>query len=134
MDSRTGERITAHHAQSGVFLWEIENPLDSKRADHDVRPFLMNHDVISMQMRFNHNIRHVLGIHLCYLNIRVWTNSRHQTGRIFRVCRYQVSKYLDNLGVISINNVIRAVDHVLYDVLENTINVTETHDIKYNFY
>nr|CCH75850.1 replication enhancement protein [Tomato yellow leaf curl virus] len=134
MDSRTGELITAHQAQNGVFIWEIENPLYFKITNHDERPFLMSHDIISIQIRFNHNIRKVLGIHKCFLNFRIWTTLQPQTGRFLRVFRYQVLKYLDNLGVISINNVIRAVDHVLYDVLANTINVTESHDIKYKFY
>nr|AGN52710.1 REn [Tomato leaf curl Sudan virus]AGN52716.1 REn [Tomato leaf curl Sudan virus] len=134
MDSRTGELITAHQTENGVFIWEINNPLYFKITEHNERPFLMNHDIISMQIRFNHNIRKVLGIHKCFLNFRIWTTLRPQTGLFLRVFRYQVLRYLDNIGVISINNVIRAVDHVLYDVLENTINVTEIHDIKYKFY
>nr|ABU55424.2 C3 [Tomato yellow leaf curl virus] len=134
MDSRTGELITAHQAQNGVFIWEIENPLYFKITNHDERPFLMSHDIISIQIRFNHNIRKVLGIHKCYLNFQIWTTLRPQTGHFLRVFKYQVFKYLVNIGVISINNVIRAVDHVLYDVLENTLNVTENHDIKYKFY
>nr|UYS88295.1 replication enhancer protein [Tomato yellow leaf curl virus] len=134
MDSRTGELITAHQAENGVFIWEISNPLYFKITNHYERPFLMNHDIISMQIRFNHNIRKELGIHKCFLNFQIWTTLRPQTGHFLRVFRYQVYKYLDNLGVISINNVIRAVDHVLYNVLENTINVIETHDIKYKFY
>nr|AGN52690.1 REn [Tomato leaf curl Sudan virus]AGN52697.1 REn [Tomato leaf curl Sudan virus]AGN52703.1 REn [Tomato leaf curl Sudan virus]CDI44968.1 C3 [Tomato leaf curl Sudan virus] len=134
MDSRTGELITAHQAENGVFIWEINNPLYFKITEHNERPFLMNHDIISMQIKFNHNIRKVLGIHKCFLNFRIWTTLRPQTGLFLRVFRYQVLRYLDNIGVISINNVIRAVDHVLYDVLENTINVTEIHDIKYKFY
>nr|URM59577.1 replication enhancer protein [Tomato yellow leaf curl virus] len=134
MDSRTGELITAHQAQNGVFIWEIENPLYFKITNHDERPFLMSHDIISIQIRFNHNIRKVLGIHKCYLNFQIWTTLRPQTGRFLRVFRYQVLKYLDSLGVFSINNVIRAVDRELYDVLETTLKVTERHDIKYKFY
>nr|ACF70662.1 replication enhancement protein [Tomato yellow leaf curl Mali virus] len=134
MDLRTGELITAPQAENGVFIWEINNPLYFKITDHNQRPFNMDHDIISIQIRFNHNIRKVLGIHKCFLNFRIWTTLRPQTGRFLRIFRYQVLKYLNNLGVISINNVIRAVDHVLYDVLEKTIDVTETHDIKYNFY
>nr|AFD22877.1 AC3 protein [Tomato yellow leaf curl virus] len=134
MDSRTGELITAPQAENGVFIWEINNPLYFKITEHSQRPFLRNNDIISIQIRFNHNIRKALGIHKCFLNFRIWTTLQPQTGRFLRVFRYQVLKYLYSLGVISINNVIRAVDHVLYDVLENTINVTATHDIKYKFY
>nr|QJA07400.1 replication enhancement protein [Tomato leaf curl Uganda virus] len=134
MDSRTGEYITAHQAMSGVNIWEIQNPLYFKITDHNIRPFNTNHDIISIQIRFNHNLRKELGIHKCFLNFKVWTTLQPQTGRFLRVFRYQVLKYLDNLGVISINTVIRAVDHVLYNVLVNTLQVTEEHEIKFNLY
>ncbi|ACN43232.1 C3 [Tomato leaf curl Togo virus-[Togo:2006]] len=134
MDSRTGELITAHQAQSGVFTWEITNPLYFKITNHDERPFNYQHDIITVQIRFNHNLRKALGIHKCFLNFKVWTSLRPQTGRFLRVFRVQVLKYLDNLGVISINTIIRAVDHVLYNVLESTTNVLEQHEIKFNIY
>nr|AEX92964.1 replication enhancer [Tomato leaf curl Sudan virus] len=134
MDSRTGELITAHQATNGVFIWEINNPLYFKITSHDERPLNMNKDIISIQIRFNHNIRKELGIHKCFLNFRIWTTLRPQTGHFLRVFKYQVLRYLDNIGVISINNVIRAVDHVLYNVIAKTTNVTEHHDIKYKFY
>nr|QDG02920.1 replication enhancer protein [Pepper yellow vein Mali virus]QDG02926.1 replication enhancer protein [Pepper yellow vein Mali virus] len=134
MDSRTGEHITARQAKNGVFIWEINNPLYFTITNHDIRPFNMNQDIITLQIRFNHNIRRALGIHKCFLNFKVWTTLRPQTGLFLRVFRFQVLKYLNNLGVISINNVIRAVDHVLYVVLVNTISVMENHEIKFNVY
>nr|QSS76822.1 C3 protein [Tomato curly stunt virus] len=134
MDLRTGELITAHQAQNGVYIWEITNPLYFKIINHDSRPFHTNYDIISIQIRFNHNLRKKLGIHKCFLNFQVWTTLQPQTGRFLSVFKFQVFKYLDNLGVISINNIIRAVDHVLYNVLVNTINVVETHEIKFNIY
>ncbi|CAM91926.1 C3 protein [Tomato leaf curl Namakely virus] len=134
MDLRTGELITAAQAQSGVFIWEIQNPLYFKIIDHSIRPFNMNHDIISIQIRFNHNIRKELGIHKCFLNFKIWTSLRPQTGRFLRVFRTQVLMYLDRLGIISINNVIRAVDYVLYDVLVNTLQVEENYEIKFNIY
>nr|AIP89211.1 replication enhancer [South African cassava mosaic virus] len=134
MDSRTGELITAPQAKNGVFIWEITNPLYFAITNHDKRPGNMNHDIIPLQIRFNHNIRKALGIHKCFLNFKVWTTLRPQTGLFLRVFRYQVLKYLDMIGVISINTVLRAVDHVLYDVLLNTLQVTEQHEIKFNLY
>nr|CAJ78300.1 AC3 protein [East African cassava mosaic Kenya virus] len=134
MDSRTGELITAPQAKNGVFTWEITNPLYFEITNHDKRPGTMNHDIITLQIRFNHNLRKALGIHKCFLNFRVWTTLRPQTGLFLRVFRYQVLKYLDMIGVISINTVLQAVDHVLYDVLLNTLQVTEQHAIKFNLY
>nr|UFP62853.1 AC3 [African cassava mosaic virus] len=134
MDSRTGELITAPQAKNGVFTWEITNPLYFEITNHDARPGNMNHDIITLQIRFNHNIRKALGIHKCFLNFKVWTTLRPPTGLFLRVFRYQVLKYLNMIGVISINTVLRAVDHVLYDVLLNTLQVTEQHEIKFNLY
>nr|AXN77461.1 replication enhancer protein [Tomato leaf curl Mahe virus]AXN77467.1 replication enhancer protein [Tomato leaf curl Mahe virus]AXN77473.1 replication enhancer protein [Tomato leaf curl Mahe virus] len=134
MDLRTGELITAAQAQSGVFIWEIQNPLYFKIINHDSRTFNTNHDIISIQIRFNHNLRKVLEIHKCFLNFKVWTSLRPQTGRFLSVFRTQVLKYLDSLGVISINAIIRAVDYVLHDVFVNTLQVTENHEIKFNIY
>nr|CAJ78144.1 AC3 protein [East African cassava mosaic virus] len=134
MDSRTGELITAPQAKNGVFTWEITNPLYFEITNHDKRPGNMNHDLITLQIRFNHNIRKALGIHKCFLNFKVWTTLRPPTGLFLKVFRYQVLKYLDMIGVISINTVLQAVDHVLYDVLLNTLQVTERHAIKFNLY
>nr|ANT83084.1 AC3 [East African cassava mosaic virus]ANT83090.1 AC3 [East African cassava mosaic virus] len=134
MDSRTGELITAPQAKNGVFTWEITNPLYFEITNHDKRPGNMNHDIITLQIRFNHNLRKALGIHKCFLNFKVWTTLRPQTGLFLRVFRYQVLKYLDMIGVISINTVVRAVDHVLYNVLVNTLQIMESHEIKFNFY
>nr|AIY31170.1 AC3 protein [Tomato yellow leaf curl virus] len=134
MDSRTGARITACQAENRVFIWEINNPLTFKIREHSQRPFRMNNVSISIQIIFNHNITKALGIHICFHNFRISTTLQRQTGPFIRVYRYQVLKYFYSLGVNSINNVIRAVVHVLYDILENRINVTATHDIKYKFY
>ncbi|CAI45389.1 AC3 protein [Senecio yellow mosaic virus] len=134
MDLRTGESITAAQAMNGVHTWEIINPLYFKILNHQRRPFNENHDIIHIQIRFNHNLRKALGIHKCYLNLRIFTALQPQTSHFLRVFKTQVIKYLDSLGVISINNCIRAFGHVLYDVLDKTIDVVEEHEIKFNIY
>nr|AQE67276.1 AC3 protein [Tomato yellow leaf curl China virus] len=134
MDSRTGEQLTATQSESGVYIWTVKNPLYFKITKHQQRPFLRNHDIITLQIQFNYNLRKALGIHKCFLVCKLWTHLHPQTLRFLRVFKYQCIKYLDNLGVISINNVIRAISHVLYNVVEGTIHVIEDHDIKFNIY
>nr|UFP63012.1 AC3 [East African cassava mosaic Malawi virus] len=134
MDSRTGELITAPQAMNGVFTWEINNPLYFTITRHQQRPGNMHQDIITLQIRFNHNMRKALEIHKCFLNFKVWTTLRPPTGLFLRVFRYQVLKYLDMIGVISINTVLRAADHVLFNVLLKTLQVTEQHEIKFNVY
>nr|QNN89089.1 replication enhancer protein [Rose leaf curl virus] len=134
MDSRTGESITAAQAMNGVYIWEVPNPLYFKIPDHDQRPLNMNHDIITVRVQFNHNLRKELGIMKCFLGLRIRTTLHPQTGHFLRVFKTQVLKYLDNLGVISINNVIRAFKHVLYDVLGHIVYVIESSSIKFKFY
>nr|QCC88953.1 replication enhancer protein [Tomato leaf curl Joydebpur virus] len=134
MDSRTGEPITAAQAENGVFIWEITNPLYFKITEHPHRPFLMNHDIITVQVQFNHNLRKALGIHKCFLTFRIWTTLQPRTGHFLRVFRTQVLQFLNNFAVISINNVIRAVDHVLWNILAQTMYVQSSSIIKFNIY
>nr|UYS88274.1 replication enhancer protein [Pedilanthus leaf curl virus] len=134
MDSRTGELITAVQAQNGVLIWEIQNPFYFRLPDHLTRPFLRNQDIITVLIQFNHNLRKALGIHKCFIAFRIWMTSRPPTGRFLRVFKTQVLKYLDNLGIVSINNVIRAVDHVLWNVLEHVVYVDQSSSIKFNIY
>nr|AJE24864.1 replication enhancer protein [Tobacco curly shoot virus] len=134
MDSRTGELITAAQAENGVYTWEIQNPLYFKILDHQNRPFLMKEDIITIRIQFNYNLRKALGVHKCFLIFRIWMTSQPPTGQFLRVFKTQVFKYLDNLGIISINNVIRAVDHVLWNRLQHIVYVDQTYSIKFNIY
>nr|QIH13718.1 replication enhancer protein [Ageratum enation virus] len=134
MDSRTGELITVAQAENGVFIWEIQNPLYFKITEHQNRPFTMKEDIITLQIQFNYNLRKALRVHKCFLVYRIWMTSQPQTGRFLRVFKTQVFKYLNNLGIISINNVIRAVDRVLWDVLEHIVYVDQSYSIKFNIY
>lgn len=133
-DSRTGEYITADRTESGVFIWDVPNPLYFKVLKHDSRPCLTNHDIIKVQVQFNHNLRKALGLHKCFLTFQIWTGLRPPTGIFLRVFRTQVLKYLNMLGVVGICNVIRAVYHVLDNVLHKTIDVWTTYDVKINIY
>ncbi|ADO40493.1 replication enhancer protein [Okra enation leaf curl virus [India:Munthal EL39:2006]] len=134
MDSRTGERITAAHTRNGVFIWEVPNPLYFKILSHDDRPFTTNMDIIKIRIQFNYNLRRVLGVHKCFLTFRVWTTLHPQNGIFLRVFKTQVLKYLNHLGVISINLVIKAVEHVLYNVIQQTMYVDQYSDIKFDLY
>nr|AEY77447.1 C3 protein [Chilli leaf curl virus]AEY77453.1 C3 protein [Chilli leaf curl virus] len=134
MDSRTGEPITAAQAENGVFIWEITNPLYFKITEHHNRPFLRSQDIITVQIRFNHNLRKALRMHKCFLTYRIWTTLQPQTGHFLRVFKTQVLKVLNNFAVISINNVNRAVDHVLWNVLDHVVYVNQSYSIKYNLY
>nr|AEV76915.2 replication enhancer protein [Jatropha leaf yellow mosaic Katarniaghat virus] len=134
MESRTGELITAAQATSGVFIWEVPNPLYFKITDHHRLPFNMTWDIKTVQIRFNHNLRRALGLHQWWMDFKIWTALHPQTGRFLRVFSYQVLKYLDMLGVISINNVVNAVEHVMYNVLTKTVSIEQANIIKFNVY
>ncbi|AAM12756.1 replication-enhancer protein [Tomato chlorotic mottle virus] len=132
MDSRTGELITAHQAENGVYIWEISNPLYFKM--YNVEDILYTRTrVYHVQIRFNHNLRRVLGLHKAYLNFQIWTTSLRASGMTYlNRFKYLVVLYIDQLGVISINNVIRAVRFATDRQYVNA--VLEDHSIKYKLY
>nr|ARD24674.1 replication enhancer protein [Sida mosaic Sinaloa virus]ARD24678.1 replication enhancer protein [Sida mosaic Sinaloa virus]QCI56089.1 replication enhancer protein [Sida mosaic Sinaloa virus] len=132
MDSRTGEFITAHQAENGVFIWEIENPLYFKMYQVE-EPIHTRTKVYHVQIRFNHNLRKALDLHKAYLNFQVWTTSMTASGSTY-LARFRrlVNMYLDDLGVISINNVIRAVRFATDKSYVS--HVLENHSIKFKIY
>nr|CAI64612.1 replication enhancer [Sri Lankan cassava mosaic virus] len=134
MDSRTGELITAAQAMNGVYIWEVPNPLYFRIIQHDSRPFNRPWDIITIQIRFNHNLRKALELHQCWMDFKVWTTLQPQTWRFLRVFKTQVLKYLDRLGIICINTVVNAVEHVLYNVIAETDSIEQSNLIKFNVY
>nr|AGH29724.1 replication-enhancer protein [Tomato chlorotic mottle virus] len=132
MDSRTGELITAHQAENGVYTWEISNPLYFKM--YNVEDILYKRTrVYHVQIRFNHNLRRVLGLHKAYLNFQIWTTSLRASGMTYlNRFKYLVMLYIDQLGVISVNNVIRAVRFATDKQYVNA--VLENHSIKFKIY
>nr|UBR90659.1 replication-enhancer protein [Cnidoscolus mosaic leaf deformation virus] len=132
MDTRTGEPITAPQAQNGVFIWEVPNPLYFKITNVEDLLYT-NTRVYHLQIRFNHNLRKALDLHKCFLNFQVWTTSLTASGRTYlNRFTYLVNMYLDQVGVISINLVIRAVRFATDKVYVN--HVLENHSIKYKLY
>nr|UBR90624.1 replication-enhancer protein [Cnidoscolus mosaic leaf deformation virus] len=132
MDTRTGEPITAPQAQNGVFIWEVPNPLYFKIINVEDLMYT-NTRVYHVQIRFNHNLRKALDLHKCFLNFQVWTTSLTASGRTYLSrFTYLVNMYLDQVGVISINLVIRAVRFATDRVYVN--HVLENHSIKYKLY
>nr|AQT01437.1 REN [Sida micrantha mosaic virus] len=132
MDSRTGEFITAPQAENGVYIWEIPNPLYFKMYRVEDPPYTRTR-VYHIQIRFNHNLRRALGLHKAYLNFQVWTTSLTASGTTYLIrFRRLVMMYLDQLGVIALNNVIRAARFATDKAYVNY--VLEDHDIKFKFY
>nr|AST99389.1 AC3 [Cotton leaf curl Multan virus] len=134
MDSRPGVPITAAQAGNGAYMWEVPNPLYFKIISHVNGPFTMNMDILTIRIQFNYNTGKALGLHKCFLTFRIWTTLQPQTGLFFRVFKTQVLKYLNNLGVISINLVIKAVEHVLYNVIQQNMYVDQYSEIKFKLY
>ncbi|QPM65633.1 replication enhancer protein [Cotton mosaic virus] len=132
MDSRTGELITAPQAENGVFIWEITNPLYFKTYHVEDLQYTRTR-IYYVQIRFNHNLRRALDLHKAYFNFQVWTTSVRASGRSY-LARFRrlVLMYLDQLGVISINNVIRAVRFAT--ARSYVSHVLENHSIKFKLY
>nr|AGH29973.1 replication-enhancer protein [Tomato yellow spot virus] len=132
MDSRTGELITVPQAENGVYIWEISNPLYFKIYLVEEIMYTTT-KVYHIQIRFNHNLRRALDLHKAFLNFQVWTTSLTASGTTYlHRFRHLVMLYLDRLGIITINNVIRAVRFATDRSYVN--HVLENHSIKFKIY
>nr|AQT01477.1 REN [Tomato yellow spot virus]AQT01497.1 REN [Tomato yellow spot virus] len=132
MDSRTGELITVPQAENGVYIWEISNPLYFKIYLVEDLMYTTTR-VYHIQIRFNHNLRRALDLHKAFLNFQVWTTSLTASGTTYLIWfRHLVMLYLERLGVITINNVIRAVRFATDKSYVN--HVLENHSIKFKLY
>ncbi|ABM60795.1 AC3 [Boerhavia yellow spot virus] len=132
MDSRTGESITARQAENSAFIWEVPNPLYFRMQKIEDLPYIDTR-IYHVQIRFNHNLRRALHLHKAFLNFQVWTTSVRASGTTYlNRFRHLVMLYLDNLGLICINNVIRAVRFATDKPYVQ--HVLENHEIKFNFY
>nr|AFB81503.1 replication enhancer protein [Cotton leaf curl Rajasthan virus] len=134
MDSHTGEPIPAAQAGNRAYIWKVPNPLYFQIISHVNRPFTKNGTILTIKAQFQPNTREILGLHKFFLTLQIWTTLSLQTGLFLRVFKTQVLKYLNNLGVISINLVIKAVEHVLYNVIQQTMYVDQYSEIKFKLH
>ncbi|AAD22942.1 replication enhancer protein [Bean calico mosaic virus] len=132
MDSRTGEFITAAQAENSVFIWEVPNPLYFKIYTIE-DPMYTRTRIYHIQIRFNYNLRKSLNLHKAFLNFQIWTTSVQASGTTYlQRFKYLVLLYLDRIGVVGINNVIRAVRFATDKPYVNY--VIENHSIKFKYY
>ncbi|AHX57824.1 replication enhancement protein [Jacquemontia yellow mosaic virus] len=132
MDSRTGEPITAPQARNGVYIWEVPNPLYFRIYNVEDLPYITTR-IYTIEIRFNHNLRRALHLHKAFLNFQVWTTSLTASGTTYlEWFKHLVMLYLDRLGIISLNNVIRAVRFATDKPYVN--HVIERHSIKFKIY
>nr|WPF72398.1 replication enhancer protein [Dolichos yellow mosaic virus] len=134
-DSRTGESITAAQLQSGVFIWELKNPLSFKILEHH-EGFLFdpNQHRTKIRIMFNHGLKKALGIHKAFLDFVIYHRLTPQSGRILNVFRNFLSRFLNNLGIISMNNVLRGCEYVLYDVFQRIEAVDFEYNVQWKLY
>nr|QHU79576.1 replication enhancer protein [Opuntia virus 1] len=133
MDSCTGEPITAFQAETGTFIWKVPNPLYMK--------LLFTGDnsqgqLFRIQIQANHNLRKALGLHKFWIQTEILTNLKTATGNSFLTrFKYHVMYYLVNtLGVISINNIARAI-YYFFGVSKYVYEIRNTkYDIKFLLY
>ncbi|AEB00554.1 Ren [Cleome golden mosaic virus] len=133
MNSRTGERhqlclrrrMACIHGRyqipciSGYTTWRTSCTAETR--------------IYHVQIRFNHSVRRALALHMAFLNFQVWTVSVTASGQTYlNRFKHLVLMYLDQLGVISLNNVIRAVSFATDRSYVS--HVHENHSIKFKFY
>nr|APB53942.1 replication enhancer [Beet curly top virus] len=131
-DFRTEEPITLQQATNSIPVDLVPNPLYLKLQD-----FFRTGPVyqLKVQIRFNHNLRKYLNLHKCWIDLTITGSHRTLTGdRFLRVLKKRLEIYLDNIGLICINNVIRALNHVLYEEFNFVSSVIQYTSIAMKLY
>ncbi|ADK55012.2 replication enhancer protein [Sida micrantha mosaic virus-[snap bean:Brazil:2003]] len=133
MDSRTGEFITAHQAENGVYIWEITNPLYFKTYQGSGLAVHKDTSVPhpnTVQPQPQESIGSPPRLTSPSKSGRLLSQllKRPYLTRFWRL----VMMFLDQLGVITLYYVIRAVRFATHKAYVNY--VLENHDIKFKFY
>nr|APB53921.1 replication enhancer [Beet curly top virus] len=131
-DFRTEEPITLQQATNSISVDLVHNPLYLKLQD-----FFRSGPVyqLKVQIRFNHNLRKYLNLHKCWIDLTITGSHRTLTGdRFLRVLKKRLEIYLDNLGLICINNVIKGLNHVLYEEFNFVSSVIQNQSVAMKLY
>ncbi|AAA20515.1 ORF L3 [Beet severe curly top virus - Cfh] len=131
-DFRTEEPITLQQATNSIPVDLVPNPLYLKLQD-----FFRSGPVyqLKVQIRFNHNLRKYLNLHKCWIDLTITGSHRTLTGdRFLKVLKKRLEIYLDNLGLICINNVIRGLNHVLYEEFNFVSSVIQNQSVAMKLY
>nr|ALF37755.1 replication enhancer [Beet curly top virus] len=131
-DFRTEEPITLQQATNSIPVDVVPNPVYLKLQD-----FFRTGPVyqLKVQIRLNHNLRKYLNLHKCWIDLTITASHRTLTGdRFLRVLKKRLEIYLDNLGLICINNVIRGLNHVLYEEFNFVSSVIQYTSIAMKLY
>nr|ALF37797.1 replication enhancer [Beet curly top virus] len=131
-DFRTEEPITLQQATNSIPVDLVPNPLYLKLQD-----FFRSGPVyqLKVQIRLNHNLRKYLNLHKCWIDLTITVSHRTLTGdRFLRVLKKRLEIYLDNLGLICINNVIRSLNHVLYEEFNFVSSVIQNQSVAMKLY
>nr|WLD30029.1 AL3 [Begomovirus spathoglottis 1] len=119
MDSRTGELITSVQANSGVFVWELKSgrkPLSVQLRLHNQR------GLVHVKIWLNHCLKEPLQIHRAEIVFQLGTTigfsgmqySIWTQNNLSRRIEFHLWKYIDNLGVFSLNVLVRAVNNLFH--------------------
>nr|QHD57744.1 replication enhancer protein [Mungbean yellow mosaic virus]QHD57788.1 replication enhancer protein [Horsegram yellow mosaic virus]QHD57795.1 replication enhancer protein [Mungbean yellow mosaic virus]UVJ68668.1 replication enhancer protein [Mungbean yellow mosaic virus] len=134
MDFRTGDNITAAQLRNGVFTWEVRNPLSFKIMQHrQIRPGSQMY-VTQIRIMFNHGLKKALLMHKCFLDLKIYHYFTATSGMILSTFSNQLFRYLNNLGVISLGNVLKGASYILYEKLHHVEDVSFTHNVQYKLY
>lgn len=134
-DARTKDGIPRESLHQGVFIWDVPNPLYFKILKHSKRPFGQPWDVITLQVRANYNLRKMLDLHKAYLTYQIWTRLTPSSDSFLQRIQWRCNQYLNDLGVISLFLINRAVMRaIMYYGDEYISDIQPVFEIKYNLY
>nr|WDV40287.1 replication enhancer protein [Mungbean yellow mosaic India virus] len=134
MDFRTGEYITAAQLRSGVYIWEVQNPLSFRIMHH--RPIRAGSRMMVTKLRimFNHRLKKALGMHKCFLDLKLFHYLTATSGMILSIFRNQLFRFLNNSGVNRLAYILYFASDFLYKKLHLVEDISFTHNVQYKLY
>nr|ASN77438.1 AC3 [Mungbean yellow mosaic India virus] len=134
MDFRTGESITAAQLRNGVYIWEVQNPLSFKIMHRSPIQAGSRMIVTKLRIMFDHGLKKALGMHKCFLDLKIYHYMKATSGMILSIFRSQLFRFLNNIGVISLANILYFASDLLYVKLHLVEDVSFTHNAQYKLY
>lgn len=131
-DFRTGLTITQVQSRNSIQEALVPNPIYIKLVD-----FFRAYQVyqLKLQIRFNHNLRKYLNLHKCWINLTITGTHPTLTGPRFTSLLWRrILRHFKLVGYVSIDIVVQALNHVLYQEMNFVSSVITDYSISMNLY
>nr|UFI08382.1 replication enhancer protein [Mungbean yellow mosaic India virus] len=134
MDFRTGESITAAQLRSGVYPWEVQNPVCIKIMLRSVILAAPGMMVTNLRIIFNLRLKYALWMLKRLVEMKLFHYCSKTSGMISLIFGRQLYKFLNIMGVVCLVKILYFASDFLYNKLHQVEDVSFTHNVQYKLY